>query len=207
MLLHKNFYLVPRKPYEFNEVVQKSMRNVLLDTKSHSEPLIPVLQSTSSTGAPDPARETLSVLFVVQATRRTPEHGFAKIQFNGDTRSGTRNVERVVCCPSNTASPRTRLYEDPSHWGHPIRYGKCWACCVFPSATALRRFNSRGARSRGDPFAQRHPVRAQGIEGVRSSHAAEGRHIPERRGRSARARSPAKPGFLRYSAKNAPKKR
>jgi hypothetical protein len=54
---------------------------------------------------PKAARETLSVLFVIQATRRAPEHGFTNIQDIGGAQDRTRNIERVVCLPSGTAGP------------------------------------------------------------------------------------------------------
>jgi hypothetical protein len=63
-----------------------------------------------------------------------------------------------------------------------------------PPNPALQSSKPTGARYTRTYSAKLLPVRAQGIGGVRSSHGAEGRHVPERRGRSAEARSPAKPG-------------
>jgi hypothetical protein len=75
---------------------------------------------------PKAARETLSVLFVIQAARRAPEPGFRKFRFNGGAQGRTRNVERVVVSkwhgePPNTVLRRTSstgaFYEVLAQWG------------------------------------------------------------------------------------------
>jgi hypothetical protein len=61
--------------------------------RRHGVALKPVLQSSMSKGAPNRARETLSVLFVLQVARCAPEAGFTKIQATG---AGTPDTVRVA---------------------------------------------------------------------------------------------------------------
>jgi hypothetical protein len=100
----------------------------------------------------------------VQVARRAPEPGLAKFQANGGARSGTRSVLFVPQAARRAPEPGFTKIQ------------------LNGGAEPRRSFRRKPP-----------PVRAQGIGGVRSSHGVEGR-VPERRGRSARARSPAKPG-------------
>jgi hypothetical protein len=76
----------------------------------------PVLQRSEPSGAPDPARETLSVLFVSKRHGEPPNTALQSSKPKGAP-DPARETLSVLLDSGSTAVPRTRLYEDTIHWG------------------------------------------------------------------------------------------
>jgi hypothetical protein len=119
-------------------------RNVerVVGWRQHGASLNPALRRFKPSGAPKEARETLSVLFVYQAARRAPEHGFTKNQAIGGAQGRTRNVERVVGrwqhgVPLNPVSRRSK----PTGAPDPARETLSVLLCPSSTASPRTRFH------------------------------------------------------------------
>jgi hypothetical protein len=82
--------------------------------------------------------------------RRAPEHSFTKIKANGGARSGTRNIERVVCFQATRRAPEHGFTKIKANGGARSGTRNVERVVVYkrhgePLITVLRRLRSTGA--------------------------------------------------------------